>query len=257
MQARPCSDHLADEAVDKLLSVSVGTEALSEGVSLYLESAERRAELEWPEEVIGFLELRAAGDELVDEVLNAVDAMASELTSDDAVVGEGNSTSVDSAVSSLIDQLGDGVSGWEAVSDEWLNDSNHVPGGLVELHEDAVVQLSEPQQLQNLLWLWGKLVDTMKNKVLEKTLQNCSDQLYKYYGNFEILTVQSTMNIILLIAEKHRYSDDVAYPLILMTNATFGSDSTWKDPAFLASLLALTSAASAAVYSLKYFSALA
>jgi hypothetical protein len=41
-----------------------------------------------------------------------------------------------------------------------------------------------------------------------------------------------------------------------MTKATFGSVSTKKFPAALASLLALMSAASASVYSLKYFSAL-
>jgi hypothetical protein len=49
----------------------------------------------------------------------------------------------------------------------------------------------------------------------------------------------------------------VTYPLILITRATFGCPSTKKDPAALASLFALTMASSAALYSLKYFSALA
>merc|ERR1711868_143969 len=44
-------------------------------------------------------------------------------------------------------------------------------------------------------------------------------------------------------------------PLILIMNATFGWASTKKLPAALASLLAFTNAASAALYSLKYFSA--
>merc|ERR1719281_179964 len=46
-------------------------------------------------------------------------------------------------------------------------------------------------------------------------------------------------------------------PLILIMKATFGSDSTKKDPLALASLLALMRAASAFWDSLKYFSALA
>lgn len=181
-RARLCSDHLLDKAVDEFLSVTEGTITLSKGVSLDLESTEWRAELEWPKEVVSFLEFWAACYNLVDEILNAVDAVASELTSDDAVVGEWNSASVDSTVSSLIDKLGDGVSGWESVSDEWLNNSNHVPGSLVQLDEDSVVELSESQQLQDLLWLWGKLVDTLKiKKVLnnEKRYKNHSAQLDK------------------------------------------------------------------------------
>ena len=96
----------------------------------------------------------------MDEVLNASDSGLTEFSSDDGVIGEWDSASVDLTVSSLVDELGDGGSGWETISDEWLDDSNHVPGGLVELNEDSVVELSQSEELQDLLWLWGKLVDT-------------------------------------------------------------------------------------------------
>ena len=96
----------------------------------------------------------------MDKVLNASDAGFAELTSDNGVIGEWESASVDLAVSSLVDQLGDGGSGWETVGDEWLDDSDHVPGGLVQLHEHSVVQLSQSEELQDLLWLWCELVDT-------------------------------------------------------------------------------------------------
>ena len=96
----------------------------------------------------------------MDEVLNAGDSGLAELSSDDRVVGEWDSASVDLTISSLVDELGDGGSGLETVCDEWLNDSNHVPGGLVELHEHSVVKLYQSEELQDLLWLWGKLVDT-------------------------------------------------------------------------------------------------
>jgi len=65
-----CSGHLSNELVDELLSVTVGTVSLTERVSLDLESTEWGGELEWPEEVVGFLELWSAGDDLVDEVLD-------------------------------------------------------------------------------------------------------------------------------------------------------------------------------------------
>ena len=96
----------------------------------------------------------------MDEVLNAGDSVLTELASDDAVVSKWNSHSVDLTISSLVDEVRDGGSGWESVSDEWLDHLDHVPGGLVELDEHTVVQLSQSEELQDLLWFWGKLVDT-------------------------------------------------------------------------------------------------
>ena len=44
-----------------------------------------------------------------------------------------------------------------------LNNSNHVPGSLVKLDESTVVKLSKSEQLQDLLGLGSKLIDTIKN----------------------------------------------------------------------------------------------
>ena len=41
----------------------------------------------------------------MDQVFNAVNAMLSELTSDDCVVGEGDSASVNLSVTSLVNEL--------------------------------------------------------------------------------------------------------------------------------------------------------
>lgn len=134
-----------------------------EGVSLDLESTEWRGQLEWPEEVVGFLELGSAGDDLVDKVLNAGDSNLAELSLDDGVVSEGDSGSVDLSVSSLVNEVLDGGSGWVSVGHEWLNDLDHVPGGLVEFDEHSVVELSQSKQLEDLLGLGGELVDTKHN----------------------------------------------------------------------------------------------
>lgn len=64
---------------------------MTEGVSLDFESTEWGGKLEWPEEVVGLLEVLSAGDNLVDEILNAVDTVLTELSSDDAVVSEWDS----------------------------------------------------------------------------------------------------------------------------------------------------------------------
>lgn len=78
-------------------------------MSLDLESAEWRGELEWPQEVVGSLEVGSASDDFVDETLNAGDSSA-KVVSDDAVVSEWNSASVDLTIASLVDELADGLS---------------------------------------------------------------------------------------------------------------------------------------------------
>ena len=60
--------HLAHELVDELLAVARHA-ALGEVRALVRVAAEGRAELEGPEEVVGLLEVGAAGHDLVDQVL--------------------------------------------------------------------------------------------------------------------------------------------------------------------------------------------
>jgi hypothetical protein len=163
-----CSDHFLHESVDKFFSVTVSSESLCEGVSLDLESTERGTELEWPEEVVDFLEFWTASDDFMDDILNTVETVLSKDTLDNGVVGEWDSASIDFTVTSLVDELLNGVSGWETESNKWFDHSEHVPSGLVELDEDTVVQLSDSKELQDLLWLRSKLVDTKGENRLEQ-----------------------------------------------------------------------------------------
>jgi len=78
-------------------------------------------------------------------------------------------------VTSLVDEFLNGVSRWETIGDKWFDHSEHVPSGLVKLNEDTVVQLSQSEELQDLLWLRSKLVDTKGEKQVRyksKTQQN-------------------------------------------------------------------------------------
>ena len=156
-----CSHHAADKLVDELLAVAPDT-ALLEGVALLLEAAEGRAELEGPEEVVGLLEVGTDGPNLMDQVLNAGNALLAKAVSDDRVVVESNSGSVDLAVAALVDELAHGVAGWVSVGDVWLHNSEHVDRGLVQLDEHGVVQLTESEELHDLLGLGWKLVDAMQ-----------------------------------------------------------------------------------------------
>ena len=86
--------------------------------------------------------------------------MFTEFSSDDAVVSDWKSSSLDFTTSSFVDKFADGLSRWVSISDEWLNHLDHVPCGFVKLDENGVVQLSQSEELKDFLWLWGKLSDT-------------------------------------------------------------------------------------------------
>jgi len=86
-----CSHHLLDEVVDEFFSVSESTKSLGESVSLDLKSSEWWGELEWPEEVVGLLEVSSTGDDFVDEVLNAVNTELGEFVGDDLVISQWDS----------------------------------------------------------------------------------------------------------------------------------------------------------------------
>ena len=129
-------------------------------MSLDLEAAEWRVKLEWPQEVVSLLELWSASHNLVNKILNTVDSVFAELTGNDAIVGQWNAASVNFTTSSLVDKLGNVLFGWISVRNIWLNNLNHVQGCLVQFNKHTVVQLSQSHQLQNLLWLWSKLIDT-------------------------------------------------------------------------------------------------
>ena len=96
----------------------------------------------------------------MNKILYAVDTVFAELTGNDAIVGEWDSAPIDFTMASLVNELRNVLSRWITVSNMWLNNLNHVPGSLVQFHEHTIVQLSQSHELQNLLWLWSKLIDT-------------------------------------------------------------------------------------------------
>ena len=124
-------------------------------------------ELEWPDEVVGFLEGGADGPDLVDEVLDGGDTLLSESVLDDRVVVKRNSSSVDLAEASLVNEASDVVAGWVTIGDIWLNGSEHVDSGSVEAHKHSIVELSESQELHDLLALGAELVDTKNTPKLD------------------------------------------------------------------------------------------
>ena len=132
-------------------------------MSLLLPAVLWGVQLEWPKEVVSLLEGWSNSPDLVDEVLNAVDALFAEDTGDDAVVSQWDSGAVNLSETTLVDQSADAITGWVSISDEGFDSSDHVDGSTIETNKHSVVDLSESEQLHNLLAFWAKLVDTKMN----------------------------------------------------------------------------------------------
>mmetsp|Transcript_18150 Transcript_18150/g.46475 ORF Transcript_18150/g.46475 Transcript_18150/m.46475 type:complete len:223 (+) Transcript_18150:126-794(+) len=124
------------------------------------EASQRGRELEGPQEVGGLLEGGASGDDLVDEVLNTDDVVLAQDLLNHAVVRQRDAVAVDLAIPALVDELLHGLQVGVAPGDVGLHAAQHVDGGLVHLHEHAVVDLAQPEQLQDLAGLGVHVVDT-------------------------------------------------------------------------------------------------
>lgn len=124
------------------------------------ETTSRVGELEGPEEVGGLLEVGADSEDLVDQILDGDDAVLAEVGLNEGVVGERDPLLVDLAVSTLVDELADGLEVRLAVGDPWLNDLQHLGGSLVETNKDTIVDLEKTKELEDFAGLGGNLVDT-------------------------------------------------------------------------------------------------
>ena len=155
--------HALDESVDPLLTVTLVTTLDEVELLALVEAAVGVGELEWPEEVGGLLEVGADGVDLVDEVLHADDAVLAEVLLDDGVVGERDALLAGNGlgVSTLVDELTDGLEVGVAVGDEGLDDLQHFRGGLGQANEYAIVDLEQAEELQGLALLGVDLVDTL------------------------------------------------------------------------------------------------
>jgi len=152
-------DHLPEERVDLVFPVSE-VAALDKVVRLLAPAAGGGVQLEGPQKVGCVAEVGADGHDLVDEVLDADDAVTPELLLDQVVGGDGSPLAVNLDEPTLVDQLANGLQVRRTPGDVGFANPKHADGGLVELDEDSVVDLTQAEQLQDLLDLRRDLVDT-------------------------------------------------------------------------------------------------
>jgi len=118
-------------------------------------------QLEGPQEVRGLLEVGANSVDLVDQILEADNAVLAERVLDDLVVGQSNTLLVDLAVSTLVDELADGLQVRITEGDVRVDDGEHLGGGLVQANENTVVDLKKSEKLKDLAGFRRDLVDTL------------------------------------------------------------------------------------------------
>lgn len=157
--------HLLDESVDVLFTVAKVT-TLNEVLELASSEATSGVrQLERPEEVAGLLEVGADSVDFVDKILHTDDAILAEVLLNDLVVRERNALLVDLAITTLVDELTDGLEVGVTICNEGVDDGEHLGGGLGETEEDTVVNLEETEELENLARLGGNLIDTVIDRV--------------------------------------------------------------------------------------------
>ena len=86
--------------IDELFSVSPISSSL-ERMSLVGETSSWSSKFEWPQEVVGFLEVRTNGENFIDQIFNANDSVFTQNLFNYRVGGNWNSLFVNLTISSL------------------------------------------------------------------------------------------------------------------------------------------------------------
>ena len=161
-------------------------------------------QLEWPQEVVGLLEVWTNSVDLVDQVLDRQDVVLTESSLNDRVVVQSNSLLVDLTETSLVDQLSDGGQRWVTVSNVRLGQLDQLRGSLGQLNEDTGVNLGQSQQLQDLSWLRWDLHDTLDS--------NDEDQLWLGVDVVRTSSLSLTLSV-----------DDGTLSLVVLLGVSSGS----------------------------------
>ena len=97
-----------------MFSISPVSSSL-EGMSLLGKSTSWSSEFEWPNEVVGFLEMWANGVDFVDQIFEGGNSVLAESVLDESVVGERDSLLVDFTETSFINEFANSFTRWISI----------------------------------------------------------------------------------------------------------------------------------------------
>jgi len=153
--------HALSKLVDLVLAVTI-VSTLDEVDALLVHATVGAGELEGPEEVVDLLELGSDREDFVDHILDADDTGCplDEAILDDTVRSDGKALGVNLGVSALVDHLAHRLQVRVAVCDVGLNQTKHAQRWHVSLQENSIVDLTETEELEDLLDTGADSVDT-------------------------------------------------------------------------------------------------
>ena len=129
-------------------------------ISFLVETTQRRAQLESPQEVVGLLEVRTNSSDFMDQIFHAGDTVFAQSLFDLAVASDTNTLIIDTAITTLVAQHLDSLQVRITPSYIRFNLLEHIEGSLVESDEGTIVNLSQTEQLEDLTALRRDTEDT-------------------------------------------------------------------------------------------------
>lgn len=153
-------NHASQQNIDFVLTVTEVT-ALDEVVVLLTPSTGWCVQFEGPQEVRCVFEVWSNCEHFMNQILHTLNVGALlQFTLDSEIVGDWHTLSLVLNVTTLVHQSADRLQIGVSPCDIWLSNTQHVDGGLVQLDEYTIVDLTQTEQLQNLANLWCNFVDT-------------------------------------------------------------------------------------------------
>lgn len=123
-------------------------------------STSRVTQFERPQKVVGLFKVGSDGEDFVNQILDTLDAVFSQVVGDKGVVCQGNALSVDLSITAFVDEMADRLEVGLAICDVRLDDLKHLLRGLCEFDKDTVVDLDKSKELHDLSGFRSHLVDT-------------------------------------------------------------------------------------------------
>ena len=153
--------HLSDQSIDFVFPVTQVTTFNEMSELSRTETTSRVAELEGPEEVGSLLEVGANGEDLVDQIFHAHNAIFSKIGLNESIVSESNTLLINLAISTLVDELSDRLEVGVSIGDPGLDNLQHLEGGLCQTDKDTIIDLEKTEKLEDLARLRRNFVDTV------------------------------------------------------------------------------------------------
>ena len=127
---------------------------------LSMETTTGGAQFEWPQEVIGLLEVGSTLDDLIDDVFDTKEAFVTKLRLNDLVVGESDPLTIDLGISSSIDELSDSCSSGITPGNTVTDMLKHIQSGFVQFNKSGIMNLSQSEELENFSYSGRVMVNT-------------------------------------------------------------------------------------------------